>query len=213
MIIYDPLTGEAITSSIKSHPRHCFLMTRLGTPIPSEVQKIRKSIQKACTLKNFTLIDANTKITGRDFLRKIWDLISATPLSIGVSHEDIPIKTQMNIYYEIGIAQALGKATIIVKSPKSEIPSDFVRTEYIIYDKTFQENFLKYLNSLDDLAEHYEEIAHQLEKNPVLAIDYLRRAFLITGDNTLKEKAREFVSAAGLGTRAKNSVELLAANF
>lgn len=213
MIMYDPLTGDAITSSIKSQPRHCFLMTRLGTPIPDEVKKIRKSIEKACISRKFVLIDANSTITGRDFLLKIWNLISSTPISIGVSHEGIPTKTQMNIYYEMGVAQALGKATIIVKSPKSEVPSDFVRTEYISYNNIFQKNFSRYLDSLDALAGHYEEIAHQLEKDPVLAIDYLRRAFLITGNKALKKKAREFVNDAGLYKRARNSVELLAANF
>ena len=213
MIIYDPLSGEAITSSIKNKPRHCFLMTPLGTPIPDEVKKMRKSIEEICIKRKFIPIDANSTITGRDFLLKIWKLISATPLSIAISHEEISTKTQLNIYYEMGIAQALGKATIIIKSPKSDVPSDFVRTEYIEYGKAFQKKFLKYLDSLDELAEHYEENAYRLERNPVLAIDYLRRAFLITGNSALKEKVQEFISDAALHERAKNSVELLAANF
>jgi len=80
------------------------------------------------------VIDASTQITGRDFLLKIWKQIAAAPLAIGVCHENIPITTQSNIYYELGVAQALGKETIIVKSPKADIPSDFVRTEYLEYN-------------------------------------------------------------------------------
>ena len=39
--------------------------------------------------------------------------------------------TQMNIYYKLGVAQALGKETLVVKSPGAKLPSDFVRTEYV----------------------------------------------------------------------------------
>ena len=63
------------------------------------------------------------------------------------------------------------------------------------------------------MADHYELVADQLEKNPVLAIDYLKRAFLISGDVRLREKAGAFVEDAVLHNRAKNSVELLAAAF
>lgn len=213
MIFYNPLDGDAITSSIKSNPRSCFLMTRLGIPIPPEVKKIRESLQKLCKQQKYKIIDASSQVTGRDFLLKIWKLIAASPLSIGISHEEIPYKTQMNIYYELGVAQALGKESIIIKSKNSEVPSDFIRSEYIVYDEHFTENFLKYLESVDEQAEHYELMADQLERNPVLAIDYLRRAFLITGNKDLQRKVKLLLSESGLHERAKNSVELLAANF
>jgi len=38
------------------------------------------------------------------------------PLSIGILHEDIPESTQANIFYEIGVAQALGKETVTLLS-------------------------------------------------------------------------------------------------
>jgi len=213
VILYNPLDGEAITSSIKNMPRTCFLMTRLGEPISNELNEIKNMLQRICTQKKYEVLDANSEITGRDFLLKIWKLIAGCPLSIGISHEDIPSKTQMNIYYELGVAQALGKETIVIKSKKSEIPSDFVRTEYIIYDDHISESFLKYLESLDKQATHYELMADQLDKDPVLAIDYLKRAFLITGNSELKVKVNKLLENSGLHERAKNSVELLAANF
>lgn len=213
MIIYNPTDGDAITSSIKSKPRHCFLMTRPGKPIPKEVDEIRKTVTTLCKRAGFTVIDASTQITGRDFLLKIWKQIAASPLAVGVCHEKIPQKTQSNIYYELGIAQALGKETIIVKSPEVDIPSDFVRTEYVEFNSDFSNNFSAYLHELNDQAEHYELMADQLENNPVLSIDYLKRAFLITGDIRLREKASDLLHDAGLGDRAKNSVEQLAASF
>lgn len=213
MIIYSPLDGDALTSSIPSNPRHCFLMTRLGKPVPAGVNRIRTAIKKVCVAANYEVIDASSKITGRDLLLKIWRLIASAPLSLGICHEDISPKTQSNIWYELGVAQALGKETLIVKSVHSEIPSDFVRTEYIEFDGGFEDRFSQYLSSLDEQADHYALVADQLEKNPILAIDYLKRAFLITGNDDLRTKAQILVGEAGLQARAKNSVEILAAAF
>ena len=72
---------------------------------------------------------------------------------------------------------------------------------------------LETVHSVSEQAEYYELLADQLEKNPVLALDYLKRAYLIKGDNTLKDKATRIVESAGLEERAANSVELLAASF
>ena len=69
------------------------------------------------------------------------------------------------------------------------------------------------MQSLRAQANHYELVADQLDKNPVLAIDYLKRAFLISGDDRLRAKADELVRNEGLSGRARNSVELLAAAF
>lgn len=213
MIIYSPIDGSPLKSSIASKPRHCFLMTRLGTPIPQEVLKIRESIAKLCAKEKYEIIDASAEVTGRDFLLKIWELIAASPISIGICHEALPVKTQLNIFYELGVAQALGKETIIIKSENTEIPSDFVRTEHIEFNDKFEDNFLKYLSRVERMAEYYETVADQLEGDPLLAIDYLKRAFLISGSERLRRKARTFSSAPGFQNRAKSSVEMRALSF
>ncbi len=213
MIIYNPLDGDAFTSSIPSNPRHCFLMTRLGHPVPEAVANIREVVTELCLNANYEVIDASSRVTGRDFLLKIWKLIASSPLSIGICHEEIPESTQANIYYEIGIAQALGKETLLIKSPDVKLPSDFIRTEYVEFNGGFRETFTGYLNSLPEQADHYELVADQLDRNPILAIDYLKRAFLISGEDRLREKAMQLLDEAGLDDRAKNSVELLAAAF
>lgn len=58
-------------------------------------------------------------------------------------------------------------------------------------------------------ADYYASIADQLENNPLLAIDYLRRAYLISGEEGLRVKAREMFEEASIEGRAKNSVERL----
>jgi len=213
VIIYNPLDGDAITSSIESCPRHCFLMTWLGKPVSDAVNSIRVALTELCKHVNFEVIDASSRVTGRDFLLKIWKLIAACPLSIGICHEDIPDSTQANIYYELGVAQALGKETLLIKSPSAKVLTDFSRTEYVQFDDNFRHNFLSYLNFLPEQAGHYELVADQLERNPILAINYLKRAFLITGEDRLRLKARQFQDEAKFADRARNSVELLAAEF
>ena len=188
-------------------------MTRLGKPVPPMVREMRKKIDECCKRVDYKVVDAAARVTGRDFLVKIWRSIAAAPLAVGVIHEDIPSKTQANIYYELGVAQALGKETVIVKSPDSEIPSDFIRTEYIEFNSRFKSNLNRYLKGLLTQAAHYEMVADQLDRNPVLALDYLKRAYLITGDKRLRQKAKSILKDAEVENRAKNSVEVLAAAF
>ncbi len=213
MILYNPHDGDAIVTATRSSPKHCFLMTRLGDDIPEQVRDMRVAITKHCKAAGFTVIDAGARVTGRDFLLKIWGLIAASPLSVGLLHPKIPAKTQANIYYELGVAQALGKETLLVKAPKSRVPSDFIRTEYVNYDQHFDERFSAFMKSLPEQADHYETVADQLDRNPVLALDYLRRAYLITGETRLHERAKAILRAANIKDRAKNSVEQLTAAF
>ena len=159
------------------------------------------------------MIDDLAKVTGRDLLLKIWRLIASVPLSVGILHEDIPQATQANIIYELGVAQALGKETVVIKSPGADIPSDLIRTEYVAFNDDFANNFTAYLESIHEQAEYFELIADQLEKNPILELDYIKRVFLINGDIRLRDKAGDIVAAAGLEGRAANSVEMIAASF
>jgi hypothetical protein len=188
-------------------------MTRLGNPVPPMVAEVREAVKACCQPFDYKVIDARTRVTGRDLLLKIWLLIASTPLSVGVLQENIPQPTQANIIYELGVAQALGKETVIIKSPNAEIPSDLVRTEYVTFDDHFTENFKAYLEQMYEQAGYYELMADQLEKNPILALDYLKRAFLINGDIQLRDKASSIVATAGLEERAANSVEMIVASF
>lgn len=188
-------------------------MTRLGKSIPPGVKEIRDAVTTVCKKFDYSVIDASSRVTGRDFLLKIWRQIASVPLAVGVVHEAIPVTSQANIYYELGVAQALGKETVIIKSANADVPSDFIRSEYIVFDENFNANFAGYFKSTIEQAEHYETVADQLDRNPILAIDYLKRAFLITGDKRLRAKARAVVAKSGLEQRAMNSVELLTATF
>lgn len=213
MIYYKPTDGEIQTTPIESRPKHCFLMTQLGEPIPDKIEQIRVEVLDVLDTFGYGLLDANSKVTGRDFLIKIWRLIIGVPAGIAIIHEDMTPQTLSNIFYELGMMEAYGKETVIVKTKKVKIPSDFLRTEYIEHGSTFAAKLKQWLNGLQELGNFFETMADQLENNPLLEIDYLRRAYLISGDSSLKNRAEAIYQAAELGMRARNSVEAMMKNF
>lgn len=213
MIFYRPTDGEVQTRKVDYRPKTCFIMTQLGNPIPENIQQIRESLTKIFEHHQINVLDANSVVTGRDFLIKIWQILLSVPLGIVIIDNQMSSQTFANIFYEVGLMQAYGKETLIVKTKGTNIPSDFVRTEYIEFNADFDDRLNMFVESFLELAEHYEMMAEQMENNPLLAIDYLRRAYLISGEENLREKVQQIVQEAGLEGRAKNSVEMLLANF
>ncbi len=100
-----------------------------------------------------------------------------------------------------------------MKTEGTKVPSDLVRTEYIEYKNDFNQRIDEFMKSLEKQAEHYIEMASCVEKNPVLAIDYLKRAYLLTGKKSLRAKAKKILRDNNLEQRAKNSIEVLEASF
>ena len=164
MIFYRPTDGDVDSSPILSRPKTCFLMMQLGHPMPPILQKIRTSLTGILAEQNIRVIDANSITTGHDFLNKIWKLIISVPMGIAIIHEDITIKTYGNIFYELGMMQAYGKETLVIKAKDIQMPSDFVRTEYVLYDGNFESHIRCFLNELKERADHYALMAKQARK-------------------------------------------------
>lgn len=169
-------------------------MTKLGKSIPKEISNMRRTVVKYLKNSQFEVIDASSKVTGRDFLHKIYHLILSVPLGIALISEKLDSRTVANIFYEIGILQALGKEILIIKSKGFNMPSDFIRTEYIEYDNKFKDKINQYLKTYFELAEHYELLGCELIKDPITSIDYLRRSYLMTGENNIKNKIDKIIS-------------------
>jgi len=182
MILYNLLDGDVYGKEIKHRPKTCFMITHLAKPIPKGVKNIRNTLVKYLEIRKIKAIDANSKVTGRDFLLKIWENIISVPLGIAIITDELSVKTLENIFYEIGLLQAHGKETLIIKTNEAFVPSDFVRTEYITYGRSFKLEINKYIDTFFEQATHYRIMADQLEKDPVMAIDYLMRAYLIKKD-------------------------------
>lgn len=213
MIYYRPTSGDPYTGPITSQPRHCFLMTQLGGTATSELRDMRRLVETVLERHDFAVVDAASRTTGRDFLLKIWELVLSVPLGVALVHESMSDRTLANIFYELGLMHAYGKETLILKSQGSEVPSDFVRTEYVEVSGRTEAQLDQFMEGLAERAEYYGTMADQLESNPLLSIDYLRRAFLVCGEEQYRERARNYFESAGLTERAKNSVEVLLAQF
>ena len=213
MIYYSPVTGDPPPAAIDYAPRTCFLMTWLGHPTET-FRTLRNQVEAQVRENGFRCMDAGSTVTGRDFLEKIWTLILRVPVGIALVDKSFSTSTVANIFYELGMMQAYGKETLVIKTPGTNVPSDFVRTEYVEFDQHFSQNLAKFFHHLRDLASHFAKMAHQFEKNPFLAIDYLRRAYLLTADEQFRQQANRIFNETQLGSRrAKNSVEFLFADF
>jgi hypothetical protein len=188
-------------------------MSAMGKPLSAELISTKKRVRAILRAGNFGMVDAGSLTTGKDYLLKIWALAVSCPVGIAIVHEGIRPETMANVFYELGWMQAYGRETVVIKVGDVKLPSDLVRTEYISVDARFNRNMEGFLTSLNDRAEYYQTLAGLLEANPLLAIDYLRRAYLLTGTRALRQRARRIFAASGLDGRALNSVERLMATF
>jgi len=213
MILYRPTDGDPYTQPIQYRPKTCFIMTQTEKPLPSEITTIRQSLSKSLTAWNVKEIDATSLVTGRDFLMKIWGIIITVPLGIAIITRGMKPKTLANIFYEVGLLQSYGKETLVIKAKDAEVPSDFVRTEYVDFDRDFKTNLDKFLKSMFGLPNYFEQMADELENDPLLAIDYLRRSYLISGDGKYRQKAKKLYANSSIKERANNSVEMLLLKF
>jgi hypothetical protein len=210
MIFYQPTAGDVETAPMNWRPQTCFLMAAMGKSVTAEVLKAKRRVAAALRRANFKTVDAASVTTGKDYLLKIWGLAVSCPVGIAIVHKGIRPETMANVFYELGWMQAYGRETVVIKIGNVKLPSDLVRTEYISIDDRFNQNLGAFLTSLQKRATYYQILADQLEANPLLAIDYLRRAYLLTGDRALRRRAKQiFAAEPGLVSRARNSVERL----
>jgi hypothetical protein len=213
VIHYSPVTGDVRQEPVRWRPKTVFVMQQIGSPIPDAVVKCRKDADRILAKAGFDTIDAQSRTTGGDFLAKIWNIILGCPVGVAIVHEGITASTLANIFYELGILQSLGRETVVIRVGKPDLPSDFVRTEYVDSGATFETKFRKFVDSLTERADYYVQLAELVDRNPLLAIDYFRRAAVLNGDRELNKRAREVLRASGIGDRAKSSVEELLLKF
>ena len=65
----------------------------------------------------------------------------------------------------------------------------------------------KFLDEIDELAEHFDLMGDSLEANPVLTIDYFRRAYLINGDPIYFEKVKELLDKEKFDSQTKFGIK------
>ena len=189
-MIYQPTDGEILDRLTKCRPKTCFLMTQLGEPMPANVREIRSKLVNLLRPHGIKLLNAKAEVTGRDILLKIWEMILSVPMGVAVVDKEMENTSLQNVYYEIGVMQAYGKETLVVRTPGTDVPSDFDRTEYVTYDNDFGTNVRKFIKRCKVQAEFYLVTAQNIETNPPLSFDYYRRAYLMLADESIKKQAK-----------------------
>lgn len=200
MINYGLLSGDVYYRRINYTPRTCFIMTQLEKPMSAQAKNIRKRLSRILKGRDFKTIEAGSYVKGRDFLSRKWGMMLAVPLGVAIITADMKARTLENIFYEVGLMQAIGKETLVIKTQVAEVPSAFVRTEYVTYGKGFSNNIDRFLDRVLEQAEHYATMA--AETKGLIAIDYLRRAYLITGNQRYKTMAGDL--SARLDEQSRN---------
>jgi hypothetical protein len=213
VIHYSPVSGDPRADAIHWRRKTVFVMQQLGSPVPPAVKRVRKQIESVLSRAGYTAVDATSTTTGRDYLLNIWDLLLGCPVGVAIVQEGIASATMANIYYELGMLQAYGRETVVVKIGAPLLPSDFARTQYIEAGRGFDTRFKSFVDSLDERKEYYLKVGAGVEHDPLLAIDYLRRASLLGGNSDLTRRARTLLDASGIGRRGKHSVEELLLTF
>lgn len=213
MIIYNPTNGDARFEPVRYRPRTCFVMTQLGTPLPREICNIRRVFEKYVRERDIKTIDAQSIVTGKDFLNKIWGMLVSVPLGVALISDELSVATMCNIFYEVGLLHALGKETLVIRTENSTVPSDLVRTEYMKYDRGFKKKINKFFHNYFERVDYYANIADSLEANPLVAIDYYKRAFLISGKKKYLQKIRHLFHINQFDSYSENVIAHLLRQF
>lgn len=209
MIYTSPVTGDVRQEPVRWQPKTAFLMQQLGQPLPPPARSARASVRRELARIGFRAVDARDQTTGHDYLETIWSLLLGCPVGVALIHEGISPNTLANICFELGMMKAYGRETIIVRIGDAPIPSDLVRNEWIPAGRGFERRFRRFCRSLSDRERYYRTLAAEVEPNPLVAIDYCRRGYLLGEDAGMRELATRSMTESGVEGRARASVEAL----
>jgi hypothetical protein len=112
---------------------------------------IERNILSAVTKAGLKPIDTNYKKSDANFTRSIKKLIRKAAVVVGVcSPEGNGGQPNSNVTYEIGLAQSLGKPTVILSTNKSSVIADLQGQDILLYDEAckvdFDDTLVRYLN-------------------------------------------------------------------
>jgi hypothetical protein len=108
-------------------------------------------IKPAIKDAGFKCIRGDTPIRATDLENTIWNAL----LKAGLIVADIS-GGNPNVFYEIGLAHALGKDVFILKQKEAKVPADFGGTHYYAYELDRLDYYQKTLrNAIKDWGEYY----------------------------------------------------------
>jgi hypothetical protein len=199
-LIFSPLSEDVLEGPFESKPRRAFVMLHSGKTISAIEKKMDKVIFTSLKRLRHPVEKAVTPGGTKDYLEKIIQTIRGCGFGVAIFSEFTPAPTLANIFFEIGLCGLLGKPVILVKSAKAQMPSDFVRTEWLTYqggDTTkLRKDFESSIKGITALAKYYEKLGdlavEAKDADLELAFERYKQALLIAGSPTAKRKIKEF---------------------
>lgn len=219
-MIICPLTSDECSKKLEPLPQKCFLMTALPDDPSEKLLKIRSTINKTCSSLSFDVITAEDIAGGADFLCKICKTIRSVSFGLSLYLKEFDINAISNIFLETGLMLGFGKPVYLIMEKGQKIPSDFSRTDCILFNSMNDlssklrqkvEGLLglpkKYFNTVGDIAlevKDYEKAAR-----------YYTEAILISKDKNAESKLKSILSIlerkkgkTGLEMRLKQDVDV-----
>lgn len=98
-------------------------------PFNAKMEKVyTQHIKKIGEELGVTIRRADDIFSPRPFMEKVWDGICAAQLILADCTQKNP-----NVFYEIGMAHAVGKKVVLITRSEKDIPSDIKHFDYISY--------------------------------------------------------------------------------
>jgi hypothetical protein len=118
-------------------------------PFKTKLETIySKHMKKMAQELGLRMLRADEIFSPKPFMEKVWNGICATQLIIADCTEKNP-----NVFYEIGMAHAVGKKVVLITRSDKDIPSDIKHFDYIHYNydpegvETLIEKLREFLNA------------------------------------------------------------------
>lgn len=179
-------------------------MRQIGEP-PDVDLRMAEIVQEVFAAREIPTKDADASTGGGDFLERIIGLIRATGFTVAIfSHLTRP-NAMANITLELGFAAMCGKPLIIVKSKEAKAPSDFTRTDWVVFDEADEGRFRSKLNQALDTIEEVgafedlllDQAMDARSMDCAIALERASKAFLLTSDERMIERAERINDRLG----------------
>jgi len=136
----------------------CFVLM----PFKKNLEPVYKKIKEVVVLEHgLSCIRADDIYSTGIIIEEIWDKIQEAQVIIADATGRNP-----NVFYEIGLAHAIGKEVIIITQTMDDVPFDLRHRRVIIYDLGNLEEFgIKLSKTVDALKWKPIEIKHWIDTN------------------------------------------------
>jgi hypothetical protein len=113
---------------VKEHARDIFVLM----PFYSELSPVYEDHLKAVAHRlKMTIARADDFFTHNEIMNEIWGAIASSRIIVADCSGRNP-----NVFYEIGIAHALGKPVVLITQKSEDVPFDLRHRRYLTYELT-----------------------------------------------------------------------------